>query len=854
MSASLAPDTFARAKPADHGWRFILRTAVAYLGRDWRAGELRVVALAVIIAVTAVSSVSFFTNRVGAALELQASSLLGGDVLLRHSQPLPDMLSEKAAELGLQWVDLVQFPSVVLNQQDDSQLVAVKAVSDGYPLRGKLKIRDTLNGDIRVAQTIPAPGEVWLETRLFLLLSIQPGDEISLGDRTMRATKAIESEPDRSGFLFQLAPRVLLNHEDLESTRLISPGSRVSYRMQLAGDVAVVGDYQDFLEDSEAALGDVVVEDVRNGRPELRNALDRADRFLGLTAIVCVLLAGAAVAVAAQGFAAHQADASAVLRTFGATRKTVFRLMLARMGSIALIASAIGVFCGYLIQYALVSYLTNSIDFVLPEAGWYPYVLGGLTGFICLLGFGLPAIINVDQVPVLRVLRNDLQAPSVSTITTVLFAFAALCLLMVWQAKDLRLAGSVIGGLLGLLAIVAVTSLVLLWLMKRTGMRATPGWRFGATSLLRRQKSVVLQLSAFCVGIMALLLITIVGNGILDAWRDEIPADAPNHFAFNIQRGEVAIAQEVLGDAGVDDSGFYPMARGRMFEINGEEVDQNSFPDGSRAQHLMNRDYNISYAAEAREDTRLRAGEWWGEEDYDSPLISVEAGIADTFDVTVGDELAFRIAGNVIRAKIASIRRVDWDSYQPNFFIIATPGLLAEMPLTYITSFRLVENKTEVTGEFVRQVPGATVIDLEALIARVRGLIDTVSLAVEYVLGFTLIAGLVVLIATVQSSRRERMREAALLKALGAPYKTLLVSLLTEFVMLGAIAGFVAACVAGALGWSIAEVLFELEYRPSVTLLTIGTLSGAIGVGLCGVLVTLRVLQRSPMSLLTSDR
>ena len=842
-------------KHQHHGWRFVLRTAVAYLARDWRAGELRVVALALIIAVSAVSSVSFFTNRVAGALELQATTLLGGDLLLRHSAPLPESIAQEADRLGLSQVNLVEFPSVVLNERDDSQLVAVKAASDGYPLRGKLEVRDSLQGEVTVAKTTPPSGEVWVESRLFLILDMQPGDVLILGDREFIASRAIEHEPDRSGFLFQLAPRVLLNASDLQSTGLLSAGSRVSYRMQIAGDAESVVALRDFVADSnDPKLENLVIEDVRNGRPELRRALERADRFLGLTAIVCVLLAGAAVAVAAQGFATHQADASAILRTFGATRRTVFRLMLARMAAIAAIASAIGVLIGYLIQLALVSYLGSSIGFELPAPDWYPYVLGGLTGVICLIGFGLPAIINVDRVPVLRVLRQDLAAPSVSTVTTVLFAFSALCALMVWQASDLRLAGSVIGGLIALLLAVTLVAYGLLWLLRAFGLRATPGWRFGVTSLLRRKRSVILQLSAFCVGIMALLLISIVGNGILDAWRDEIPADAPNHFAFNLQKSQLPVARQVLREADVPETDFYPMARGRMVAVNGEPVDSNSYPEGSRAQHLLERDYNISYAEQARPDYEIVEGQWWNESEYGAALISVEDGIASTYDLSIGDRLSFRFAGAEIEAKIVNIRKVDWDSYQPNFFIISTPGWLAEMPVTFITSFRAPEQATSLVGELVRQAPGVTVIDLNALIERVRGLIGTVSMAVEYVLGFTLLAGLVVLIATVQSSRRERMRESALLKAIGASYRTLYAGLLSEFLMLGAIAGLIAAVIAGAIGWGVSDVLFELDYRPPLNLPLIGIVSGALGIGLCGVLVTRRVLKRSPMSLLSGDR
>ncbi len=863
-------DTLSKRAPTLYSWGFVLRMAAAYLLRDWRSGELRVVALALVVAVSAVSAVNFFTERAGNALELQASTLLGGDLLLIRSSPLPEELLNRAKQSALQAVRLVQFPSVVLNQRDDAQLVAVKAVSHGYPLRGALKIRDTFDTPPRDAAEIPSPGDVWLEKRLFLLLGIQPGDAIVLGERSFFARKIIESEPDRSGFLFQLAPRVLLNSEDLDSTGLITPASRVSYRLQLAGEAGAVVDFRDFVESNAGrvntgqegthqagakdTLADIRVEDVRNGRPELRRALQRADQFLGLTSIVCVLLAGAAVAVAAQGFATRQADTSAILRTFGATRRMVFRLMLVRMMVLGTVASGIGVLLGYSAQWVLVAYFASGIYAALPGAGWYPLFLGGLTGFTCLLGFGLPAIVNIDRVPVLRVLRRDLLAPSVSMGVTVLLAFIALCLLMVWQSNDLRLAGLVMVGVLVLLLLIVGVAGVLLYGLRRFGVRATPGWRFGISSLLRRGKSVVLQLSAFCVGIMALLLIAIVGNDILDTWREQIPPDAPNHFAFNIQPQEVATARQLIADAGVATTTFYPMARGRMIEINGETINPETYPVSGRARHLLNRDFNLSYAAQMRADYSIDAGQWWGEEQYDEPLISVESSVMQTFGLSLGDRLAFRIAGARVEARIANIRTVNWDSFKPNFYVIATPGLLRDVPTTFITSFRVKQGNAALTSQLVRTIPGATVIDLDALLSRIRGLIDNVSRAVEYVLGFTLLAGLIVLVATVQASRQARMRESALLKALGARYATLFTGLLAEFVMLGALAGLVAAVIAAALAWVVSNQLFELSYQPPVSLLLIGTLAGAVGIGLCGVLVTRQVLKRSPMRLLNDHR
>ncbi|MEM7206716.1 MAG: FtsX-like permease family protein [Pseudomonadota bacterium] len=835
------------------GWWFALRMALVYLLRDWRSGELRVIALSLVIAVSAVSAVNFYTDRVERAMERQATSLLGGDVLVRRSRPLPNTIIEQARDEGLSATQLVQFPSVVLSEEEETQLVAVKAVGDGYPQRGALKIRDAFDLPPYTAQDIPEPGTVWVESRLLGLLDIEIGDQIYLGDRQFKTSALIDIEPDRGGFLFQLAPRVMLNLADLDSTGLVTEASRASYRVQFAGSAEAVDQFRNIIDsDTSGELDDVRIEDVRTGRPELRIALDRQGQFLGLVSIVCVLLAGAAVAVSAQGFAARQADASAVMRTFGATRQTVFRVTLARVALIAVCASVLGVVLGALVHSALVSYLARDMNFDIPAPGVVPAVFGLLTGMICLIGFALPSVLNVAKVPVLRVLRHELALPSVSGWLSIALAFTALCLLMVWQAGDVFLAMVIVLGVVAIVVMIGLIAVFTLWVLRYARIGIRPGWRFGASSLLRRPRNVVLQMTSFCVGMMALLLVAIVGGDILDAWRDEIPPDAPNYFAFNIQAQELDTARRVIGDVSSGDNLFYPMVRGRMIEINGEAVVASDYPDGSQAYRLLNRDYNMSFASEMRDDYVLEQGQWWAQDQIDEPLISIESSIATTYDLEIGDKVAFRIAGQRVEASIANVRVVDWNTFRPNFYVLGTPGWLAQQSPTYITSFKTGPD-VDVTRELVKAMPGVTVIDLNALIDRIRGLIDAVSAAVEYVMMFTLLAGAVVLVATVQASRADRMRESALLKAVGANSGKLYQSLITEFTLLGAIAGLVAATVAGSVGWAVSRYLFELQYIPGAGLLLTGLFLGALGIGGCGYLVTRGVINQSPLQLL-NDR
>ena len=820
--------------------------SVPALRRQWRIAELRVLALGVVVAVAAVTSVGFFTDRVERAMSHQAAELLGADLVVTSVDSPRAYLREVARAQGLDIAQTVSFPSVVLHG-DRTLLTDVKGVSESYPLRGRLRVSHRPFGETFAAQGVPAPGELWAELRVLQQLGAQVGDRVQLGERRFTVSRVLTYEPDRGGDLFQLAPRVLLNQADLASTGLITPASRVRYRLLLAGSEAAVTRFRAAL-DGALEPGERL-EGVRDARPELRVALDRAQQFLGLAAVTAVLLAGAAISVAARHYAERQADPSAVMRCLGASGGYVVRVFAIRLGTLALWSSLAGCGIGFLAQQVLVVLLAHWFTAGPPAVSLWPVPLGVSTGLVTVMGFALPYVLGIGQVAPLRVLRRELGPPPPSAWTVLLLASLTLGGLLVWVAGDLSLAGWLMLGiaLTGLVLWLSAYGLIrVLAVLRRRGSLA---WRFGLASLAQRGKLSGVQLAAFGLGIMALLILGIVRVDLLESWQANLPADAPNHFLINVQPEEVAPLSGLLSEAGVAAPEFFPMVRGRLTAINALPVTPEDFT-APRARRLVAREFNLSWASELQDDNRIVGGQWWGSQAHGGDELSVEAGLAETLGIGLGDRLRFQIAGQELSARVSSLRSVEWDSFRVNFFVIAPPGLLKDFPATYITSFHLAGEGGAVLSELIRQFPSVTVLDVEALMAQVRQIMDRATLAIEYVFLFTLAAGLMVLYAAIQASREARQHETAILRTLGANRRQVLFGLFAEFTALGFLAGLLAASAATALGYVLADQVFGLPYRPNPWIWLAGTLGGAAGIGIAGMMGTRSVLSHPPLQTL----
>lgn len=820
-----------------------LLLALRFLRRDLAAGEVRVLMAALVVAVASVTAVGFFTDRIRQALELQANELLGADLVISAPEPPREAWREQARAAGLQYTQTAEFPSMV-SAKGRFELASIKAASDGYPLRGTMRIAQALFGPDDATPAVPDIGTVWLESRIMAALGVQVGERVTLGSEEFTVSAVLVSEPARAGSsLFNVAPRVLMRLQDLSRTGLISVGSRVSYSALFAGPTQRLAAFRNALAPT---LGPGQrMQGIDDARPEVRNALDRAGRFLGLAALSSVILAAVAVAMATRRFAARHLDGCAVLRCLGASQATIVILFLTEVAIVGTAGALLGVLLGYAGQFVLVSLLAAVANTQLPAASLWPGVLGLLTGWVVLIGFAAPPLLRLKNVSTLRVLRRDLGGLPGSSVVAAVLGLLVTSVLVVVQAGDVKLGLLTLGGTAATVVMLAVVAWLLVRAVRRASGLGGVAWRFGIANLVRRAQGSVAQIVAFGLGLMALLLLSIVRADLLSDWLDKLPPTTPNRFLINIQPDQVVPLQAFLKEKLGTETPLYPMVRGRLVAMNGAEVTPDAFSD-ERAQRLVEREFNLSWAQAIPADNTTVAGAWWEGSQF-GPQFSMEEGIAKDLGVKLGDTLRFRIAGSDIDAPVTSLRKVDWDSFRVNFFVIAPPGVLDEFPATFIASFFLPEERAPTLTELLRTFPNVTVIDVAAVMNQVRTIIGRVAQAVQYVFLFTLLAGLMVLYAAIQSTLDERLREAAVLRTLGARRVQVWQGLVVEFAVLGVLAGAVAALAASAVGYVLAKQVFQLPYSVNPILWLAGLVGGGLMVGLAGILGTRRILDQPPL-------
>ena len=829
------------------------------LRRDARAGELRLLAAALVVAVTALTAVGFFADRVRQALDNEAHQLLGADLLLTADHPWSPGL--RALAQGLQVAETRTFPSMVRLAEPAgeaaAQLSEIKAVGEGYPLRGALRVAPALNGEDAPTRTVPAPGTVWLDERLMSALAVKVGETLQVGQRPLRIAAVLTLEPDRGVNLFSVAPRLLMNLADVESTALIQVGSRVTYRLLLAGDPDALLAFRRLLE-GRLARGERI-EDAQNARPEIRSALDRAQKFLGLSALLTVVLAAVAVALAARRYMQRHLDSCAVMRCLGATQSRLLRLYLGQFAVLGLGATLLGCALGYVAHFALHAWLAQMLATPLPLPTLLPAVQGMAVGLLLLFGFAVPPLISLKKVSTLRVLRRELGElgeVGASLFSSYLLGFLALAGLMFWIAGEVRLGAYVVGGFsVALLVFSALARLAIrLAARLRGGVRHASagqgrfGWRYGLASLERRSTASVLQIVALALGFMALLLLTVTRGDLLDAWRRAAPPDAPNRFVINIQPPQVADVQRFLANEGLKPE-ILPMVRGRLTRLNGLELGTASYED-ERAKRLIDREFNLSWRADLPNGNVATAGHWFEPKDKGLGLASVEEGLAKTLGLKLGDPIEFTIAGEKVAMTVSSLRKLDWNTMRVNFFVLTPPGVLDAYPTSWITSFYLPPGQAELVNRLVREFPNLTVIDVAAIVRQLQAIIEQVVQAVQFVFLFTLAAGVIVLYAALASSADERRYELAVLRALGARSAQLRGALWAEFAAVGGLAGLIAALGAIGVGQVLARQAFQFEVAINYWLPPLALLGGALLVSTAGWLAAARLLRTSPLEAL----
>jgi putative ABC transport system permease protein len=822
------------------------RLALRNLVRDLKSGELALMLAALLLAVASLTAVGFFTSRVSRAVAQQAGGVLAADLRLESARPIDAADEREATRRGLRTARLLSMPSVVYFG-NESSLVALRAVSPGYPLRGELRIAERPFGPAQATRTIPGRGEAWGDSRLLARLGAPLGARIRVGAHDLTITRVLDQRPDQGMGFSDLSTTLLINLGDIEATALIQPGSRVRHALLFAGDPAPVASLRAWLLANKQP-GERL-ESIADASPQIQASSERSGRFLSLASLVSVLLAAIAVAMSARRYASRHLDQTALMKCMGASQGFVLAQVVTQLVVVAVVVSVLGTAIGYAAQAVLAWLLRDLVSGELPGPAIGSFWLGLVTAVVILVGFALPPLLQLKRAPPARVLRHDLEPPPLRYLVVYGVAITAILVLLLWLVRDLKLVLYLAAGIAGTFVLLALAGAGLVRALAPLRGGVGVAWRYGLANIARRGRDSVVQIVAFGLGLMVLMLLALVRNDLLEEWRASLPADAPNFFLINIRPDEGEALQAFFAQRHLPPTELVPMVRARLTAINDVPVDRVTLPSPD-AREWIEREANLTWTSTLRDDNRLVEGEWWRDGDGGGPRVSVEQEFAGELGLKVGDRLAYDAAGEPIEARVASLREVRWDSFQPNFFVVFSPGVLEGVAGTLITSVHVEPGQRPMLVELVRRFPEVTIIDIDALLTQVREVMDKAALAVQYVFLFTLLAGLVVLAASVQATRDERRYESAILRTLGASRRVVFQGVAAEFMALGALAGLLAAAGASAAGYFLARELFDLTYTPDSTIWLAGLAGGALLVGLAGVLAARSVVTHPPIAAL----
>jgi putative ABC transport system permease protein len=816
---------------------------------QYKSGDLRVLLFALVLAVTSITAVNFFTNRIALHLNSEGGLLLGGDLVVLSDHALPASYNALARQYGLQTTATLEFSSMAINGEKN-QLAEVKALSAGFPLRGDLGVQFSQNADVQSVQAIPNIGEVWVESRLANAINMQLGDSLELGASKLKITGILSREPSRGGDMFSFAPRLMMNSVDVAATELLQFGSRVKYQLLVAGEPTKVQQFSDkitpMLQRGER------VQDVKNARPEIKSALDKAETFLGLSAMVSVVLSVVAMLLASAPFVARSLETAALLRCFGASKATIQKIMLQQTALLALIGAVLGCVLGYFVQTILAYFAGRLFLESLPAPNYLPVFIGMVTSYAILFAIMWPHIQAIKNVPTMRILRSDFAEKPSNMWMNYLPVAVVIATLILWLAKTLQLAGAFLAGLLSICVLAGLLAYAMsIMLSKISQNTSNNAVSLGLANLKRRLGLTIAQIIGFSLGAMVLMLLLMTKNDLMQSWQSSLPADAPNRFIINIQPAQVPQVNEFIKDIGVSNSQVFAMIRGRLIAKNGQSLSPDSF-ENERSKRLIAREFNLSSATVMQADNTLLQGRWWRADEASAPLLSIEEDISKALEIKLGDTLTYDIAGSTIDLKVASIRKVEWDTMRPNFFVQTPPNTLAKFQASYMTAFYLPKNQDNSLNLLLQKFPNFTVIDVASLMNQVRNIMQKMSLAVGFVFTFCIVAGLVVLYAALVATREARIRESAMLRVLGASRKQAALAMLTEFACIGAVAATVAIIVASSLAYYLSRFVLDIPYAFNVSLALTALLAALVLVPLAAWWVIRAYLNVPPKQLLNS--
>ena len=819
--------------------------ALKALGREARAGELKILFAAIVVAVTAVTAVAFFTSRVSDAFMQQAAEVLAADLRLESGRPLEinNSYTVKAHELGLRVARTTSFSTVLFNGET-SQLTSIVGVSDGYPLRGTLRIANDLEGLGIATMELPQPGEAWADARILGLLGIPLGASIRVGSLSVRITHVLAYRPDQGTMFSALAPTLLLAESDIPNTHLLLDGSRATWTLLYAGAAHDIAQFQTWLHTYKSASERLVA--VSESSEQLQRTLERATRFLQLASLSTLLLAAIAVALTARRYSQRQMSTIALMKSLGATQRFVFYVTALQLFVTAFIGAIVGIVFGWMAQSGLVWLMQDLIPTSMPPPRVAIAGLGLAVALITLLGFALPPLLRLRNTPPARVLRQTLEPAPLSSLinySSPLLAFSVVSYLLV---RDWLLIGYALCGLFCVAVIFGLAGTLFVRMTTKVRGVAGVAWRYGISNIGRRGGESVVHIAAFGLGFAALLLLSVIRGELVSDWQRSLPRDTPNHFLFNISETQITPLNEMLASYGVSLPAYAPWVRARLVAINGISMQSQPRALTERGRAFVEREQNLSWSSKLPLDNQVTAGAWWNDNSQSSPQVSVATEFKDELGLKLNDVLTFDVAGETVNAPVTSIRKVRWDGFRPNFFLVFPPGVLDSMTGTFMTSFYVTHEGRKGLSHVARAFPNITVLDVGKIVDQIRGLMERAALAVQYVFVFTVLAGVMVLLSALEGSRDARLYEAAIVRALGASRRTLLTAVAVEFAVIGALAGVLAAGAAGIAGWFIAKHLLGVAYHFSGALWILGGGGGGLLVGMIGLLATRSVVSSPP--------
>ena len=875
----------------------LLRLAMRLLKRDWHGGELRLLSLALVMSVTSVTGIALFTDRLEKALLLESANMLAADRIVSGRGTLPVEVLEEGQSRGLRTAETLSFTSMAFSESGNL-LVAAKAVTDNYPLRGDVIIADAPFVRGSPIQSGPPQGEVWLESRALPALGIEVGDSVSVGEAELNVSKIIITEPDRSGggLVDNAGPRLMLHMDDVETTNVVQLGSRISYRYLFAhDDLELLDEFEGWFRAREEWRGRYYIRDIRDESEEVSEALERAESFLLLGSLFAVLLAGVAIALTAKRYSERHYDYVAILKTLGCTSAQISLIYLAIQLMLAVIAVVVGCILGYLVHQGIFRLLQSVLLFTLPPAGFQPYVIGSLTAFVCLLAFALPPLLALRETSPLRVLRKDITQQKISAYVPYLFGVLGTIFLIYWYSEDLFLSSVLIGAVAAIALFLSIVSYLFLRSSGSVGMKAGSAWLLAMTAARRRRKQNVLQVMVFSVTIMSLLILTLVRTDLIEEWQAQLPQNTPNHFMMNITQGQIAGIQNFFAENGVESNAFYSLTSARVNRVNGNlpnpsNNDEDSLGGGTLTENtrLDNADLDeaigfnespqsdapplqngqqtssggrrvrgqlsrrqVTWSEELPKDNLITSGTWWGV-DPQPGYVSIEEEYADWLDLELGDRIEFEVNRQVVTAEVSNFRSVRWDNMQPNFFIIFSPGTIDHLGATFLSTALMEREQKVLLNDLIRLFPTMVIIEIDALIEQIQTIIAQVTSAVELISILVLICGGLVLLSCVNASLDERFHENAILRTLGAGKKLILTSLLIEFASIGFVAGLIATIGAEVSLYYLQEQVFQQEFSLHYWVWAAGPLLGMLIIAGLGINSTRRVVQTSPLAVLRS--